>query len=330
MSAAPLVEIQNLTKTFIHLGAPLRILKGIDLTIREGDLISVMGMSGAGKSTFLQVLGTLDVPSSGRMLFQGTNVFSLSPDDLSRFRNRSIGFVFQFHHLLPEFSALENVMMPCMIARMPRREAEDRAVALLKEVGLGHRLQHQPSKLSGGEQQRVALARALVMEPALVLADEPTGNLDSQTSDGVHQLFYRLNQTRKTAMVLVTHNPALAALAQRRLKMVDGQMYEEPAGSPYRVEAANEESAGRAHAPLEVSTAPVSAPIPTSEPTASEHAPVSSAENSPLSAVPVAVGEPSLVSPLVEGAAQSFEAATSPAMAERPAPEASPDETPRP
>lgn len=228
---APLIEIQDLRKSFIHSEKRIDVLRGIDLCIYPGEVVSIMGMSGVGKSTFLQILGTLDVPSSGKILFDGVDISTLSAHQLSLFRNQKIGFVFQFHHLLPEFSALENVMMPCLIARMPRKEAMKRAEALLHEVGLGHRMENPPSKLSGGEQQRVSLARALVMEPRLVLADEPTGNLDRSTSEDVHKLFMRMNRAKGIAMVLVTHNPSLAAIASRRLQMIDGKILEEPSSS---------------------------------------------------------------------------------------------------
>ena len=187
-------------------------------------MVSVVGPSGAGKSTLLHIIGALDRPSEGTVRFGNVDLSKMTPSALAEFRNRSIGFVFQFHHLLPDFTALENAMMPCLIRRMPRREAFARATELLEEVGLKDRLSHRPGELSGGEQQRVALARALVLNPRLLLADEPTGNLDSGTSSAIHELFFSINQQRQTAMVIVTHNPALARRMPRRLRMVDGQI----------------------------------------------------------------------------------------------------------
>jgi lipoprotein-releasing system ATP-binding protein len=226
--STPLVEIRGLTKSYPHpeQGEPLKILRGIDLTILRGETFAIVGMSGAGKSTFLQILGALDVPSSGKILFESQDVFAMPPEELALFRNRSIGFVFQFHHLLPDFTARENVAMPCLISRIPRVEAFKRAEELLKEVGLGHRLDHRPTALSGGEQQRVAIARALVMRPNLVLADEPTGNLDRRTSEEIHRVFFRLNREREVALLVVTHNPVLAEFAQRRVEMFDGKLRE--------------------------------------------------------------------------------------------------------
>jgi lipoprotein-releasing system ATP-binding protein len=222
----PLVEVRDLKKTYLHRGNQLPILKGINVSIYPAEMLSVVGLSGAGKSTFLHMLGTLDRPTDGTIIFNGVDVFSLSDDALAKFRNLSIGFVFQFHHLLPEFNALENVQMPCLIARFSKQEAQQRAEELLVKVGLKDRLNHRPSELSGGEQQRVALARALVMRPKLLLADEPTGNLDSRTSKGVHELFHELNETLEIAMLVVTHNPNLASIAKRKLQMEDGKLEE--------------------------------------------------------------------------------------------------------
>ncbi|MBL9040832.1 MAG: ABC transporter ATP-binding protein [Deltaproteobacteria bacterium] len=223
MSGAP-VEIIALRKAFAFGGRPIEVLKGIDLSIKAGEMVAVVGASGAGKSTFLHVLGTLDVVSSGKVVIDGADVTSLSPSDLAAFRNHTIGFVFQFHHLLPEFSAVENAAMPGLIAGLPRSAAEQRATELLKRVGLGHRLQHRPGELSGGEQQRVALARALVMEPRLLLADEPTGNLDARTGAAIHELVVELNRERGMTMIVVTHNEDLAARMPRRLQMADGRI----------------------------------------------------------------------------------------------------------
>jgi lipoprotein-releasing system ATP-binding protein len=216
----PLVTVQNVTKTFEHEGRSLEVLKGIDLEIGSGEMVTIVGPSGAGKSTLLHLIGTLDLPTEGRILYGGRDVTQLGSSDLAEFRNRSIGFVFQFHHLLPEFTALENVMMPGLI--QGRRRLEDRARQLLDEVGLSERLTHRPGELSGGEQQRVALARALVMEPKLVLADEPTGNLDSQTSDSVQSLIFDLNQRHGITFLIVTHSRDFAAMMPRQVSMKDG------------------------------------------------------------------------------------------------------------
>jgi len=220
------VEVRALGKSFVHAGRRLDILKDINLVLAPGEMVSVVGASGVGKSTLLHILGTLDLPTTGQLLFDSKNVVQLSPAALADFRNRSIGFVFQFHHLLPEFTALENVMMPALIQRIARREANRRATEILTRVGLAHRLTHKPGELSGGEQQRVALARALVMRPALLLADEPTGNLDAKTGDEIHELFFELNRERGTTMMIVTHNPELAARMPRRLTMVGGTLVE--------------------------------------------------------------------------------------------------------
>ncbi len=199
-----LVEIHALKKTFQHMGKQLDVLRGIDLELDEGEVVAIVGPSGAGKSTFLHILGTLDLPSTGTVKIAGVDITKLSASDLADLRNERVGFVFQFHHLLPEFNALENVMMPGMIGGRPRKELETRAMALLTEVGLGNRATHRPGELSGGEQQRVALARALLMNPKLLLADEPTGNLDSGTSKSIHDLFFEINERHGTTIVIVT------------------------------------------------------------------------------------------------------------------------------
>jgi lipoprotein-releasing system ATP-binding protein len=221
-SQGPLVELRGVEKRFFHEGRELTILRGIDLIIERGEMLSIVGQSGAGKSTLLHLLGTLDLPSSGQIFFAGADVTSYSSAQLAEFRNRSLGFVFQFHHLLPEFSALENVMMPGLIRGLSRKVLDARARSLLGEVGLTHRLDHRPGELSGGEQQRVALARAVVMEPQLVLADEPTGNLDSATSESIHELFFRLNRTHGTTFLIVTHSGDLANRMPRIVHMRDG------------------------------------------------------------------------------------------------------------
>ena len=219
-----IVSIQGLKKSYWLEGKEVPVLKGVDLTIAKGERISIIGRSGSGKSTFLHVLGTLDYPSFGRVSYSGRDIFSLAPADLAAFRNRTIGFVFQFHHLLPDFSALENVMMPGLIQRRPSSEAEASARKMLDIVGLGHRVSHRPGELSGGEQQRVAIARALVLEPTLLLADEPTGNLDEVTALGIHQLLDELNEKTGLTIVLVTHSSALAQRMPRRLLMEEGRL----------------------------------------------------------------------------------------------------------
>ncbi len=217
-----LVTVENVTKTFEHEGQSLKVLKGIDIEIPRGEMVTIVGPSGAGKSTLLHLIGTLDLPTHGTIRYEGRDVTRLGSSDLAEFRNRSIGFVFQFHHLLPEFTALENVMMPGLIRGS--RRLEDRARGLLDEVGLSHRLTHRPGELSGGEQQRVALARALLMEPKLVLADEPTGNLDSQSSASVQELFFEINRRHGTTFLIVTHSRDFAAMMPRQIAMKDGRI----------------------------------------------------------------------------------------------------------
>ncbi len=220
----PLIAVEDLAKTFVHMGSRLDVLKGIDLTIEEGEVLAIVGPSGAGKSTLLHCIGTLDVPSRGRIFLSGDDLTGLSGTKLAAIRNRTIGFVFQFHHLLPEFNALENVMMPGLIQGRSRRDMEGPARALLTEVGLAPRATHRPGELSGGEQQRVALARALVLSPKLLLADEPTGNLDSATSTAMHDLFFEINKKHGTTIVVVTHNLAFAEAMPRIVTMRDGKI----------------------------------------------------------------------------------------------------------
>ncbi|HVP67370.1 MAG TPA: ABC transporter ATP-binding protein [Anaeromyxobacteraceae bacterium] len=221
---APLLRIEALTKTYLLGGRPLEVLRGVSLDIAEGDLVALTGPSGAGKSTFLHLVGTLDEPTGGRVLFESRDLASLDEEDLARFRNETVGFVFQSHHLLPEFSALENVMMPALVGRRQRAEARALAAGSLERVGLADRMEHRPGELSGGEQQRVALARALVLEPRLLLADEPTGNLDPQTADGIHALLHDLNRSLGITAVVVTHNEQLAVSLPRRVRLVAGRL----------------------------------------------------------------------------------------------------------
>jgi lipoprotein-releasing system ATP-binding protein len=222
--APPFVRIEGLAKTYLMGDRRLEVLRGVDLEIAQGELVALTGPSGAGKSTFLHLLGTLDVPTRGRVSFDGEDVFERGEEGLAEFRNRTIGFVFQSHHLLPEFSALENAMMPALIRRVARAEARRRAAEMLGLVGLGERLEHRPGELSGGEQQRVALARALCLSPRLLLADEPTGNLDPQTAEGIHALLADLNARLGITAVVVTHNERLAQALPRRLRLVEGRL----------------------------------------------------------------------------------------------------------
>jgi lipoprotein-releasing system ATP-binding protein len=231
-STVPLVEVRGVEKRFFHEGRELQVLQPIHLSISRGEMLVIVGASGAGKSTLLHLLGTLDLPSSGQILFNGNDVTRYTSAQLAEFRNASLGFVFQFHHLLPEFSALENVMMPGLIRGARRSTMRDKAAALLAEVGLAKRLAHRPGELSGGEQQRVALARALVMEPALVLADEPTGNLDSHTSEAIHELFFRLNRTHGTTFLIVTHSAELPKRMPRVVTMRDGRIEQDERKQP--------------------------------------------------------------------------------------------------
>ncbi len=223
-SATPLIVASGVKKAFQHMGRTLEVLRGIDLTIYVGEMVGIVGQSGAGKSTLLHCMGTLDLVSSGSITIASEELTTMSGARLADLRNRTIGFVFQFHHLLPEFNALENVLMPGLIQGRSRKEMAPRASALLEEVGLADRMLHRPGELSGGEQQRVALARALVLDPKLLLADEPTGNLDSRTSEAMHQLFYKINETRKTTIVIVTHNAALAGGMERVITLRDGKV----------------------------------------------------------------------------------------------------------
>jgi lipoprotein-releasing system ATP-binding protein len=223
-AAAPFVHIEGLTKTYLMGDKRLEVLRGLDLDIERGELVALTGPSGAGKSTFLHLLGTLDVPTGGTVLFDGEDVFERGEEGLAAFRNETVGFVFQSHHLLPEFTALENAMMPALIRRVPRGEARRAAAEMLGLVGLGERMEHHPGELSGGEQQRVALARALCLRPRLLLADEPTGNLDPATADGIHALLAELNARMGITAVVVTHNERLASALPRRLRLEGGRL----------------------------------------------------------------------------------------------------------
>lgn len=202
----------------------LRVLKGVDLHVQKGEVVAIVGSSGAGKSTLLHIMGTLDRPDQGTVFIDGENVFARSSDKLADFRNRKIGFVFQFHNLLPEFSALENVMIPGLIARTEEKSLRRKAEGILDRLGLKDRIDHKPSELSGGEQQRVAVARALINSPALIFADEPSGNLDSKNASDLHRLFFDLRNELNQTFVIVTHNPEFATMADRRLEIKDGQM----------------------------------------------------------------------------------------------------------
>ena len=217
-----LLSSVSLTKSYPMRAARVSVLRDLELTVHEGEMIAIVGASGVGKSTLLHVLGGLDSIDSGEVRIKDTALTTLPDDERVAFRNRHVGFVFQFHHLLPEFTALENVMMPALIQRIAVPKARTMAADILGRVGLRHRLTHRPNELSGGEQQRVALARAMVLEPALLLADEPTGNLDRTTGESIHQLFLELNKERGSTLLVVTHNPELARLMPRRLRMVDG------------------------------------------------------------------------------------------------------------
>ena len=224
----PIIQVTNLHKSY----GPLEVLKGIDLTIKEGEIVSIVGASGAGKSTLLHIMGTLDPFDQGELVINQQNIKGFNDQRLSDFRNRNIGFVFQFHHLLPEFTAVENVCIPAFIGGKGRAEAEKKAKELLALLGLSERLSHKPGELSGGEQQRVAVARALINDPAVILADEPSGNLDSKTSEDLHRLFFSLREKIGQTFVIVTHNIELADMADRKLTIKDGVILQKQINRP--------------------------------------------------------------------------------------------------
>ena len=215
-----MIKAENIHKSY----GDLNVLQGVDLLIKKGEIISIVGASGAGKSTLLQIIGTLDLPDTGSVEINNVNTSKLNDKDLSLFRNKNIGFVFQFHHLLPEFTALENVCIPAYIHKTPKSEAEKRAMELLKKLGVAERATHKPSELSGGEQQRVAVCRALMNNPAVILADEPSGNLDSASAKELHKLFFTFRDELNQTFVIVTHNNELANMADRKLTMKDGKI----------------------------------------------------------------------------------------------------------
>ncbi len=218
-----LIRAQEVFKSFGNKTKRVEVLKGIDLVFEQGERAAIVGASGVGKTTLLHVLGTLDRPTSGKVFYQGKDIFQMGEKELAHFRNREIGFVFQFHHLLPEFNAIENTMMPCLIQGSTKKEASLRAESILTLVGLRDRLSHKPGELSGGEQQRVAVARALVLEPKVLLADEPTGNLDTRTGESVFDLLTELNQIKGVTLIIVTHNLKLAEKMSRQIHLVDGK-----------------------------------------------------------------------------------------------------------
>ncbi len=228
----PLIRAEGVSKSFRDGPRLVPVLCELDFEVGPGEKVAIVGESGAGKSTLLHILGALERPSGGRVLFDTLDVFAASNQKLGQFRNREVGFVFQFHHLLADFTALENVMMPALIQGLPWDDVRGRAQAVLERVGLAERVSHRPGELSGGEQQRVAVARAVMLRPRLILADEPTGNLDRSTGDGIHDLLLQLNAEHDITLVVVTHNERLAALADRRVRLAGGRLHEEHDAAP--------------------------------------------------------------------------------------------------
>lgn len=227
-ATGPLIAATGISKSFHDVDREIHVLQDLSFIVQPGELIAIVGQSGTGKSTLLNILGSLERPSSGMVMFEGQDLFALDDRALADFRNRKLGFVFQFHYLLADFNALENVMMPVLIARLPEREARERAERVLAMVGLGDKLHRRPAELSGGEQQRVAVARAVVQNPRLVLADEPTGNLDPHTADEVHELFHKLNRELDVTLIVATHNERLTRSMGRALRLRDGRLFDEP------------------------------------------------------------------------------------------------------
>jgi len=221
-----MIEVRQLTKTFVKNENRIDVLNGIDCDIARGESLAILGASGTGKTTFLQILGALDHPTSGGVLFEGTDIFEWNESKRAEFRNKRIGFVFQFHHLLPEFTAMENTVMPALINGVSKVDACKRGEIVLTEVGLGDRLTHKPGELSGGEQQRVAIARAMMMKPDIILADEPTGNLDMKTGDKIQKLLLDLGRAENTTLIVVTHNKSLADNMSRTINLKDGKTYD--------------------------------------------------------------------------------------------------------
>ena len=224
MNNSSILKAEGICKSFRSGDVVLDILKHLNINVKKGEMVAIVGASGVGKSTLLHILGLLDSPTSGKIFYEGANVSGLKENEIARFRNEKIGFVFQFHHLLNEFSALENVMIPALIKGLKKQEAKERAKDILKRVGLSERLEHKPGELSGGEQQRVAIARALVMKPMVVFTDEPTGNLDQKTGEAVFEILKKLNKESKETFIIVTHNQALAKQADRILELKDGNL----------------------------------------------------------------------------------------------------------